>query len=134
MYFIDPDDQDYKEPLTNARRNLERRVAPALPGKRMVHTGTTKVAANQALHPKRLPKRFLVEKWNLMNPQGNERNLLYLQNTKTILQVKDLLRCLVTIWYTSSFKCHKQRKYQVQRLQWVKEMGGVRELVSVEIG
>ena len=44
------------------------------------------------LHPKRFRKRFTAEKWNLMNPQGKEWNLLYLQNTKMTLQAKVLLR------------------------------------------
>ena len=30
---------------------------------------------------------------------------------------KDLHRCLIAIWYTSSSQCHKQWKYQMQRLQ-----------------
>ena len=58
--------------------------------------------------------------WNLMNPQGKEWNLLYLQNMKATLQAKDLLRCRITIWCTSSSRCHKRWEYQMQRPQWIK--------------
>ena len=34
IYFIDPDDEEYSEIIKNARRKLERPVAPAMPCKR----------------------------------------------------------------------------------------------------
>ena len=47
IYFINPDDQDYKETLKNAWRNLERPMAAAMPCKTKAQTSTTKVAAKQ---------------------------------------------------------------------------------------
>ena len=41
----------------------------------------------------------MVEKWNLMNPQGNEWNALHLKITKITLQAKDTLR------FPSNFVC-----------------------------
>ena len=46
IYFIDPDDKEYSEILKNARRNLERLVAPAMPCKRMDKQHPTIVKAN----------------------------------------------------------------------------------------
>ena len=43
IHFIDPDDREYSEILKNARRKLERPMAPAMPCKRMVHPSVTKV-------------------------------------------------------------------------------------------
>ena len=43
-------------------------------------------------HPQRFQTLFMVEKWNLKNPQGNEWNLPYSQDTKIALQAKVLLR------------------------------------------
>ena len=45
IYFIEPDDKEYSEILKNARRTLERPMAPAMPCKRMVHPSITKVMA-----------------------------------------------------------------------------------------
>ena len=43
IYFIDPDDREYSEILKNARRKLERPVAPSMPCER--HPDTAKVMA-----------------------------------------------------------------------------------------
>ena len=57
----------------------------------------TRKELRRKLHPRRFQKLFVVEKWNLMNPQGNEWNLLYLQNTKIALQTEVLRRWPFTI-------------------------------------
>ena len=44
IYFVDPDDEEYREILKNARRKLERPKAPAMPCKRSPN-GITKVTA-----------------------------------------------------------------------------------------
>ena len=46
-YSVDPDDQDYKETLKNARSKFERPMAATMPCKRVVHTGSSKVVAQQ---------------------------------------------------------------------------------------
>ena len=56
IYFIDHDDQDYKETLKNARRKLERLVAPAMPCKRKAQTSTTKVVAKHEVASQKIPK------------------------------------------------------------------------------
>ena len=40
--------------------------------------------------------------WNLMNPRDNEQNLRSPKSMKITLKVKELLRCLITIWCASS--------------------------------
>ena len=69
-YFIDLDDQDYKETFKDLRRKLERPIFPN--GSYWLHEGGC-----EAGNSKRFPKRFMVEKWNLMNPQGHEWNVLH---------------------------------------------------------
>ena len=56
IYFIDLDDQDYKETLKNARIKLERPTAAATPCKRKARTSTTKVAAKQVIASKKVRK------------------------------------------------------------------------------
>ena len=55
IYFIDPDDQDYKETLKIARRKLERPMAATMPCKRKAQTRTTKVVAKQEIASKKIP-------------------------------------------------------------------------------
>ena len=57
-------------------------MAPAMLCKRKAQTSSTN------LHPKRFQKRFMAVWWKLMNPQGREWILRYLQNTKITLQAK----------------------------------------------
>ena len=93
IYFIDPDYQEYKVTHKNAKRKLERPVAPALPCKRKAPNGITKVCARAEIASEKNPKTiygWIVEshEW-----QGNDWNLLSLKIMKTTLQAKDLLRC-----------------------------------------
>ena len=46
IYFIDHDDEEHKETLKNARRKLERPMAPAMPCKESPK-GTTKMVAKR---------------------------------------------------------------------------------------
>ena len=50
IYFVDPDDQDYKVTLKHARRKLEGPMAAAMPCKRKARTSNTKVAARRGIH------------------------------------------------------------------------------------
>ena len=72
------------------------------------------------LHPKRLQKRFMNASWNLMNPLGNERNLLRLKILKTTWQAKGLLRCHITMWFASLFRCLKRWKFRRRKQQWTR--------------
>ena len=69
----------------------------------------------------------MAEKWNLMNPQGKEWNLLHLQNTRITLQVKVVLRWPITIWCTNLFSCHKRWKFWMQKLQCAKNGRSTRQ-------
>ena len=56
FYFIDPDDQDYKETLKNAMINLARPMAATMPCKKKAQTCTTKVVAKQEIASQKIPK------------------------------------------------------------------------------
>ena len=103
IYFIGPDDEEYTKILKNARRKLERPMAPAMPCNRASNS-ITKVAAKPEIvsDPKRIPKQCMDVWWNLMNPQGNRRDLLSPEIMKTTLQEKGLLRRRITTWHTRS--------------------------------
>ena len=59
IYFIDPDDEEYKDTLKNARRKLERPLAPAMPCKGAPTSITKLFAQIGDLHPRRLQERFM---------------------------------------------------------------------------
>ena len=73
-----------------------------------------------AMSCKRFQKLFMVVWWNLMNPQGNEWDLLCSQNTKITLQAKVLLRWPITIWLTSLFSGPSDENTELQKLQWTR--------------
>ena len=99
--MIDRDDEEHKEILGNARRNLETPMAPAMPCKRSPN-GITKVVAKLEMASEKTPKTVHECMVESMNPQGNEWNLLSLNIMNTTLQT-DSLRCQLIIWHTSLF-------------------------------
>ena len=43
IYFIDPEDKEFKETIKNARKKLETSVAPAMPCKIMTNCGEWRI-------------------------------------------------------------------------------------------
>ena len=58
IYFIDPEDKEFKETIKNARKKLETSVAPAMPCKIMKNCGV--------MDPTKLKQNLRVF-WKLMN-------------------------------------------------------------------
>ena len=84
IYFIDPDDQDYKETLKKIRgENWKDLWQQPCRARGWFVLAPRRWLQCRKLHPNRTPKRFMVEKWNPMNPQGNEWKLLSLKIMKT---------------------------------------------------
>ena len=81
IYFIDPEDKEFKETIGNARRKLETPMAPAMPCKRCKKSknGETPIWKN-----------------------------LYQIIMRTILQEEETIHYNITIWYTHLFLCLKQ--------------------------
>ena len=101
IYFIDPEDTEFKETIKNARKKLETSVAPAMPCKIMKNCGSgvsnkiqTKLACIlEADESTRLAYGKLIHYQIIM---------------KTILQENETIHCINTIWYTYLFLCLKQ--------------------------
>ena len=83
VYFIDPEDKEFKETIKNARKKLETSVAPAMPCKIMKRNcgsgGSNKV------------KTKLACVWEIQ----------YRIIMKTILQEKETIHYSTTIWFTN---------------------------------
>ena len=95
IYFIDPEDKEFKETIENARKKLETSVAPAMQCKIIKNNKNCVV-----VHPTKSRQNLRVF-WKLMNPQDcvweNHCRLIM----KTILQEKETIHHSTTIWFTS---------------------------------
>ena len=98
IYFVNPEDTEFKETIKNAREKLETSVAPAVPCKIAKIVGV--------VHPTKF-RQNLRAFWKLMNPQECVWETLYHQITKTILQEKVRIHSSTTIWFTNLFLCLK---------------------------
>ena len=100
IYFIDPEDKEFKETIKNARKKLETSVAPAMPCKIMKKNcgsgGSNKIK-----------KQDLRVFWKLMNLQDcvweNHCQII----TKTIMQENETIHYSIIIWFTNLFLCLK---------------------------
>ena len=81
-------------------------------------TGSGAECISQGSKPK---TKYIVVWWNLMNPECNEWNPLYLKITEITLQAKVLLRWPITFWFTSLFRCRKRWKFPMQKPQWTRK-------------
>ena len=103
IYFMDPEDKEFKETIKNARKKLETPVAPAMPCKISKNSQNCGNGGN----PKR-PKQNLRVFWKPVNLQDcvweNHCRLIM----KTILQEKETIHYSITIWFTNLFRSVKQ--------------------------
>ena len=94
IYFVDPEDKEFKETIKNARKKLETSVAPFMPCKIVKIVGV--------VHPTTLRQK-LRGFWKLMNPQECVWEIRYRIIMKTILQEKVKIHYSSKIWLTSLF-------------------------------
>ena len=96
IYFIDLEDQEFKETIQNACKKLETSVAPAMPCKIMKKNcgsgGSNKIT-----------KENLRVFWKLMNLRDCVSRNLHQIIMRTILQEKETIHYSITIWFTNSY-------------------------------
>ena len=98
IYFIDPEDTEFKETLKNARKKLETSVAPAMPCKIMKNCGigsSNKIQTKLACIPE-------ADESTRMRMEIRYRII-----TKTILQEKVRIHYSTTMWFINLFLCLK---------------------------
>ena len=99
IYFIDPEDTEFKETIKNARKKLETSVAPAMPCKIMKKNCGSG-------DPTKLKQNLRVF-WKLMNLRDCVWEIHYQIIMKTTLQEKETIHYSITIWFTNLFLCLK---------------------------
>ena len=58
--MMDPSDEEYKEPINNARRKLEVPMEPPMPCKKDIHLANTRFRKLLRMHLKRSRKQHMV--------------------------------------------------------------------------
>ena len=99
IYFIDPEDMEFKETTKNARKKLATPMAPAMPCKTSKKSeksknGETRSKTNDF-------KSNLRVSWKPMNPDDCVWKKLYRNIMSTTSQEEGTLHCSITIWYTN---------------------------------
>ena len=95
IYFIDPEDKEFKETIKNARKNLETPVAPAM---------LCKIMKKGVLHPTKSKQNLRVF-WKPVNPRYFVWDIRCRLITKTILQEEETIHYSTMIWFTNLFLC-----------------------------
>ena len=96
---IDPEDEEHKEIMKNARGKLEVHMDAAMPCKKRSRKvcPALRQLERRLKHPTIFHKQNMLVWWKLTNPRGNVWNHLCRKITKITLQAKDMTRWHMTI-------------------------------------
>ena len=103
IYFIDPEDKEFKETIKNARRNWKHQWLQLCLARHARKTSMGRPVARLMISSLNLRVS-----WKPVNPQECVWKNLYQNIMRTILQEKGTIHYNITIWYTNLFLCLKQ--------------------------
>ena len=121
IYFIDPEDQEFKKTIRNARRKLETPMAPAMPCrtcKKMKH-GETRSKTNDSSQNLRVSCKPV-------NPRDCIWKNLHQIPMRTILQERETTHYNITIGYTNLFLWPQAMKTTAAKAAVEKQIRGDR--------
>ena len=121
IYFIDPEDKEFKETIKNARKKLETSVALVMPCKI--------VKKNVGVWIQQSKDKNLRVFWKLMNLRDCVWEIQYQIIMKTIWQEKVKIHYSTTIWFTNLFLCLKLVNIPAAKAALDKEWGNL-EIIS----
>ena len=99
IYFIDPEDKEFKETIKNARKKLETPVAPAMPCKISKNNQNWGIVVNPMRSKSKLACILEASESTRLR-MGESRYRIIM---KTILQEKETIHYSITIWFTNLF-------------------------------
>ena len=102
IYFIDPEDKEFKEIIQNARRNLETPMAPAMPCKTCKKNKHSETRSKTNDFKSKFACILVASDSTRMRmeeslPKYHEDHL----------QEKEIIHYSIAIWYTNLFPCLK---------------------------
>ena len=110
IYFIDPEDTEFKETIKNARKKLETSVAPAMPCKIMKNCGSggsNKIKTKLAC---------ILEAYESRMRMGNSIP----HNHEDHIAKKVKIHYRTTNWFTNLFQCLKHWKFLQGKQRWTR--------------
>ena len=116
IYFVDPEDKEFKETIKNARQKLETSMALAMlckaskKGKHGATRGKTPMRSNQNLRAS----------WKPVNQQDCVWKTLYRIIMRTTLQEKETIHCSIIIWFTIFLPRLKPKKILQRKQRWTR--------------
>ena len=120
IYFIDPENKEFKETKRNARKKLETPMAPAMPCK------TSKKNKNWETRNK--TNDFKCKFACIL--EASESTRMRLEESLPKYHEDHIAgrgdNCNITFWYTNLFLCLKQWRYPQQKQQWIKNGGNLK--------
>ena len=102
IYFIDPEDKEFKETIGNARKNWKHHWLPPCLARHARKARKGRPAARLMV-----PNQNLRVSWKPVNPPECVWKNLYQIIMKTIFQEKETIHYSITIWFTNLFLCLK---------------------------
>ena len=112
IYFIDPEDKEFKETIKNARKKL------AFPMD-LARQAKTVSMVRPVVNPMRSNQNLRVF-WKPENPQDWVWEKVYHFIMRTILNERETIHCNITIWDTNLLLCLKPWRFPQQRQQWIR--------------
>ena len=100
IYFIDPEDKEFREPLRMLARNWKHQWLPLCFARQ-----ARRVSMGSPVVRPMISNQILRVSWKPVNPQDCAWKNLYQIITRTILQEKGTIHYNITIWYTNLFLC-----------------------------
>ena len=102
IYFIDPEDKEFKETIQNARKKLETPMAPAMLSKMSENNKNSVSGASNKIKTKLACILEASESTRLRMGES-----LPTHHEDHILKEKETIHCSITIWFTNLSLCLK---------------------------
>ena len=115
IYFIDPEDKEFKKTIRHATKKLETPMAPAMPCKTCKKSKKAEIRSNTNDFKSKFACILKASESTRMRVEESLQIIM-----RTILQGRRTIHCKMTIWCTYLFLYFKQLKYRQQRQRWTK--------------
>ena len=110
IYFIDPEDKEFKETIRNARKNWKHQWLPPCLARH-----ARKARMGRPVARLMISNQNLRVSWRPVNPRECVWKNLYQITMRTISQERVTIHYNITVWYTNLFPCLKQWRYPQQK-------------------
>ena len=115
IYFIDPEDKEFKETIKNARKKLETPMAPAMPCK--ISKNNHNCGNGDKSNKTKSKLACILEASESTRLRTGES---LPNHHEDHVAEKETIHCSITIWFINLFLCPKPWRFPQQRQQWIR--------------